>query len=330
MIERLWSGKNGLWRLLTPFSVIYALVSGLNRCLYHWGWRRSYRAPVPVVVVGNLTVGGNGKTPVVIWLTDYLQKQGYHPAVVSRGYGGKAKSYPLIVDKTTLPEQAGDEPIVIYQRTGAPVAVAPDRSAAVRSLLQYDPDIDVIITDDGLQHYALQRDTEIVVIDGERRFGNGWWIPAGPMREHRNRLSTVDAVIVNGGTLAQSEISMQLRPAAAINLYDGQQKDPRQFTDAVAMAGIGYPPRFFSMLRQQGVKISHEVAFADHKAYSEAEVKSVAIPSKPLLMTEKDAVKCRHFAAQNWWYIPVDAALHGAELSKLLTQITTLIDGRRG
>ncbi len=330
MIEALWSGKNGLWRLLTPFSVIYALVSGLNRYLYRWGLRASYRPPVPVVVVGNLTAGGNGKTPVVIWLVTYLRKQGYRPAVVSRGYGGKAKHYPLIIDNLTLAEHAGDEPVLIFQRTGVPVAVAPDRSAAVRRILQHDPNIDVIITDDGLQHYALQRDIEIVVIDGERRFGNGWLIPAGPMRERTTRLKTVDAVIVNGTTRVQTDIAMQLMPGDAINLFHGQQKPAKDLLGTVAMAGIGYPPRFFSMLRQIGVKVEREVAFADHHAYSEAELHSLTSSTTPLLMTEKDAVKCRHFAAENWWYMPVEAVLQGPALPTLLTQITTLIAARRG
>lgn len=166
------------------------------------GVAKAWRAPVPVVVVGNLTAGGNGKTPVVIWLVEQLQQRGIRVGVVSRGYGGKADRYPLVLDDRTSTAQAGDEPVLIHQRTGAPVAVAPLRSDAVKALLSAH-DLQMIVTDDGLQHYKLARDREIVVIDGVRRFGNGWWLPAGPMRERASRLQSVDAVIVNGGVARQ-------------------------------------------------------------------------------------------------------------------------------
>ena len=165
---------------------------------------------MPVVVVGNLTAGGNGKTPVVIWLVEQLQQRGIRVGVVSRGYGGKAERYPLVLDDRTSTAQAGDEPVLIHQRTGAPVAVAPLRSDAVKALLSAH-DLQMIVTDDGLQHYKLARDREIVVIDGVRRFGNGWWLPAGPMRERASRLQSVDAVIVNGGVARPGEIPMRLR-----------------------------------------------------------------------------------------------------------------------
>jgi tetraacyldisaccharide 4'-kinase len=196
MIARIWSGESPLWRLLLPLSWLYGLVSALIRLSYQLGWQKAWRAPVPVVVVGNLTAGGNGKTPVVIWLVEQLQQRGIRVGVVSRGYGGKAERYPLVLTDRTSTAQAGDEPVLIHQRTGAPVAVSPLRSDAVKALLSAH-DLQIIVTDDGLQHYKLARDKEIVVIDGVRRFGNGWWLPAGPMREHRAQ--SVDAVIVNGG-----------------------------------------------------------------------------------------------------------------------------------
>lgn len=197
MIARIWSGESPLWRLLLPFSWLYGLVSGAIRLSYKLGFKRAWRAPVPVVVVGNLTAGGNGKTPVVIWLVEQLQRRGVRVGVVSRGYGGKAAAYPLFLTPETTTAEAGDEPVLIYQRTGAPVAVAPERAAAVKAILAAH-NVQIIITDDGLQHYRLARDIEIVVIDGVRRFGNGWWLPAGPMRERASRLKTVDAAIVNG------------------------------------------------------------------------------------------------------------------------------------
>ena len=199
MIEKIWSGESPLWRLLLPLSWLYGLVSGAIRLCYKLKLKRAWRAPVPVVVVGNLTAGGNGKTPVVVWLVEQLQKRGIRVGVVSRGYGGKAESYPMLLSAETTTAQAGDEPVLIYQRTGAPVAVSPVRSDAVKAILAQHPDVQLIVTDDGLQHYRLARDVEIVVIDGVRRFGNGWWLPAGPMRERAGRLKSVDAVIVNGG-----------------------------------------------------------------------------------------------------------------------------------
>jgi len=323
MIERIWSGRSPLWLLLLPFSWLYGLISNGIRLSYQLGWRKVWRASVPVVVVGNLTAGGNGKTPVVIWLVEALQRQGLRVGVVSRGYGGKAERYPLLLDAATTTAQAGDEPVLIYQRTQAPVAVSPVRREAVQAL-QSGGNIDVIVTDDGLQHYALARDFEIVVVDGERRFGNGWWLPAGPMRERAGRLNSVDAVIVNGGSASGNEIAMQLQPGAAINLKTGQAQPLSAFDQVVAMAGIGHPPRFFNTLAQQGVMPIRQLAFADHQAYSEAELRALTTGSQALIMTEKDAVKCRQFAQDNWWYLPVDAQISAAPAAELINKIASL------
>lgn len=318
MIERIWSGKSRLYLLLLPFSWLYGLISGIIRICYRLGLRKAWRAPVPVVVVGNLTAGGNGKTPVVIWLVEQLQRHGINVGVVSRGYGGKAAAYPLLLTSDTSPAEAGDEPVLIYQRTGASVAVAPKRSEAVQALIaSVSPQI--IITDDGLQHYALARDKEIVVIDGVRRFGNGWWLPAGPMRERASRLNTVDAVIVNGGTTNPHEIAMQLIPGDAIHLKNGRRLPLQQLSNVVAMAGIGHPPRFFNTLTDAGIIPLKTVALADHQALSEAEINALAQPGQTLLMTEKDAVKYRRYAHadSDWWYLPVDAHLDPAATALL-------------
>ena len=323
MIDRIWSGRSPVWLLLWPLSLLYGAISSLIRLSYQRGWRKSWRAPCPVIVVGNLTAGGNGKTPVVIWLVQALQQRGIRAGVVSRGYGGKSAHYPLFVTADTSTAQAGDEPVLIAQRTQAPVAVAPKRRQAVEGLLATH-DLDVIITDDGLQHYALQRDREIVVIDGMRRFGNGWWLPAGPMRERAARLQSVNAVIVNGGEAQANEIAMTLQPGLAVNLLTGETLSLAQLPDIVAMAGIGHPPRFFNTLKQQGVKPVAEVAFADHHAYSEEELSRLTLADQCLLMTEKDAVKCQGFARANWWYLPVDAHLSGAPLAALLEDLTQL------
>ncbi len=323
MIARIWSGESPLWLLLLPLSWLYGLVSGLIRLSYKLGLKKAWRAPVPVVVVGNLTAGGNGKTPVVIWLVEQLQQQGIRVGVVSRGYGGKAETYPLLLDPETTTAQAGDEPVLIFQRTGAPVAVSPVRSDAVKALLAAHP-IQLIITDDGLQHYRLARDKEIVVIDGVRRFGNGWWLPAGPMRERASRLKSVDAIITNGGTALAGEIPMRLQPGQAVNLLTGERRALTELHDVVAMAGIGHPPRFFATLENSGLQPVKTVALADHQALTLTDVEALTMPGQTLIMTEKDAVKCRAFAKSNWWYLPVDAELSGERAQRLLQELVAL------
>ncbi|MEH3409078.1 tetraacyldisaccharide 4'-kinase [Enterobacter quasiroggenkampii] len=324
MIARIWSGESPLWLLLLPLSWLYGLVSGIIRLLYRLGVKRAWRAPVPVVVVGNLTAGGNGKTPVVIWLVEQLQKRGIRPGVVSRGYGGQAAQYPLLLTAETTTTEAGDEPVLIFQRTGVPVAVSPVRSDAVQALLA-EHAVQIIITDDGLQHYALARDKEIVVIDGVRRFGNGWWLPAGPMRERASRLKSVDAVIVNGGEAKTGEIPMHLQPGLAINLVTGERRSVSELPSLVAMAGIGHPPRFFATLGQCGARLEKRVPLADHQALMEGQVDALTAPGQSLIMTEKDAVKCRAFAKDNWWYLPVDAELSGEQPEHLLKELIALV-----
>lgn len=323
MIERIWSGKSWLYLLLLPLSWLYGTITWLIRISYTLGLRSAWRAPVPVIIVGNLTAGGNGKTPVVIWLVEQLKQRGYRVGVVSRGYGGKSDVYPLLLSNSTTTSQAGDEPVLIYQRTAAPVAVSPKRSDAVKALLK-SHDLDFIITDDGLQHYALQRDFELVVIDGVRRFGNGWWLPAGPMRERAGRLRSVDAVITNGGIAATGEIPMQLAAREAVNLVTGERCPAQQLQHVVAMAGIGHPPRFFATLNLLGIAPKKEYAFADHQDYSLAQLSSLTSGPQNLLMTEKDAVKCRAFAQPNWWYLPVDAQLPPDQAEQLLLKIQPL------
>ena len=209
---------------------------------FYQGKKASYRAPIPVIVVGNITVGGNGKTPVVIWLIEQLQAQGYKPGVVSRGYGAKAPHYPLVVEEQTSTKHCGDEPKLIYQRTGSPVAVSPNRSDAVKALLPLG--VDIIITDDGLQHYALERDIELVVVDGHRRFGNEHLMPLGVLRESTARLSEVDFIVANGGESKAGEMMMSLTPSLAVNLKTNFKAPVGQLESLVAIAGIGHPPVF--------------------------------------------------------------------------------------
>ncbi|PHM67257.1 tetraacyldisaccharide 4'-kinase [Xenorhabdus stockiae] len=324
MIEHIWSGRSWLYILLLPLSALYGLVSGLRKLGYKSGLFRSWKASVPVVIVGNLTAGGNGKTPVVIWLVEHLQQKGYRVGVVSRGYGGKSEHYPLLVTDEVTTGQAGDEPVLIHRRTGAPVAVAPKRIDAVKKLLKHSS-LDIVITDDGLQHYALQRDYEIVVIDGARRFGNGYWLPAGPMRELSGRLNTVNTIIVNGGTAETGELPMTLKGEMAVNLLTGEKRKISGIPNAVAMAGIGHPPRFFAALQQLGVDLQATHAFADHQAYEKVQLLALTNTGQNLLMTEKDAVKCAWFAQDNWWYLPVSAYFPEAQEEKFLDEICGLI-----
>ncbi|WP_225639223.1 tetraacyldisaccharide 4'-kinase [Candidatus Profftia sp. (ex Adelges kitamiensis)] len=324
MIERIWSGKSPIYLFLLPFSLLYGLVSSIRQFCYSISWLKSWKAPCPVVVVGNLTVGGNGKTPFVIWLVEQLHIKGCRVGVVSRGYGGYSENYPILLDIKTSTDEAGDEAVLIYQRTRAIVAVAPKRSDAIKVILAYSV-VDIIITDDGLQHYALERDLELVLVDGVRRFGNGWWLPAGPMRERAGRLRSVDAVITNGGKVVTGEIPMSLSGYNFVNIQTRESCTPDFFKSAVAMAGICYPTSFFSTLRQLGVSVTEVVSFSDHQKYNVKILKALTPDNQPLIMTEKDAVKCRDFAQYNWWYLPVNVKIPNDKRKELLTKITALI-----
>lgn len=323
VIEKIWFESHPLGWVLKPLlwllSKLFGVISRRRRAQYQSGQKAAYRASVPVVVVGNITAGGNGKTPVVIWLVEQLKAAGLKPGVVSRGYGAKAPYYPYRIDAQSTTAEAGDEPLLIYRRTGVPVAVSPKRAEAVALL---EPDVDVIITDDGLQHYALARDIEIVVIDGQRRFGNQQLIPLGPLRESCQRLKEVDFLICNGGDAKAGEIPMYLAPSALVNLNTDERCETESLTgDIVAMAGIGHPPRFFNTLNMLGVKPVLCQPFADHKAFSEQELQRLSEQGQHLVMTEKDAVKCHTFAQPNWWYLPVDAMLPAEQAESLINRI---------
>ncbi len=317
-----WYRKRTTWLWgLAPLSGLFALISGLRRWLFRRGSKVVYRAPVPVVVVGNLTVGGNGKTPLVIWLVAWLRRQGYTPGVISRGYGGKAEQYPLLLKANTRPEQAGDEPVLIYRRTGCPVVVGPKRGEAAALLATLG--VDIIISDDGLQHYALARDIELVVVDGKRRFGNGHLLPMGPLREGLWRLDRVDAIINNGGPADAGEYMMTLEPGA-LQPVSGTQVAPEPGARVHALAGIGHPPRFFATLEQLGFILEQRLALADHKAVASEQL--TGLQSAPLLITEKDAVKWPG-GHDNTWFVPVDARLPAEFEQLLLTRLKELDHG---
>ncbi len=300
-----WYSHSKLAWFLLPFSLLFWLISQFRRALFLLGVKSSYRAPKPVVIVGNLSVGGNGKTPVVVWLVEEMKKRGLHVGVISRGYGSRAKTYPLLVTANTNPYEGGDEPVLIVQRTGVPLVISPNRRQAIELLLKHS-DCDIIISDDGLQHYQLQRDIEIVVMDAERVLGNGFVLPAGPLRELPSRLKTVDFVITNGGKNQYSDAVMTLVPHYAINLKTKEKRPLSAFQSGSAIAGIGHPPRFFTMLETLGIDLVQTQAFQDHQDFDASQLEKFP-QNQPLFMTEKDAVKCQTFAKEKWWYVPVDA-----------------------
>ena len=300
---------------MLPLAFLYYVIISLRRFFYKIGLKKTKYFSVPVIVVGNITVGGTGKTPLVIWLAHVLKQQGFKPGIVSRGYGGKMRHYPLIVNSKSIVTQTGDEALLIARQTQCPVVIDPERVNAVQTLLQ-TTDCNIVISDDGLQHYALGRDIEIAVIDGTRRFGNGFYLPAGPLRESVKQLATVDFVVSNGA--AQScEYAMQLM----VNRFH-QVTQPDVSVDANffsnktihAVAGIGNPARFFATLRQLGLIII-EHPFPDHYLFKKTNFNygDDAI----IVMTEKDAVKCEQFATKNFWYLPVQANVANLEQALL-------------
>ena len=304
-IDHYWYGRHPLMALLLPLTWLFRTVVWLRRRAYRAGLLRIHKVSVPVIVVGNITVGGTGKTPLVAWLAGFLKQAGYAPGIVMRGYGGKARSWPQQVRPDSDPVVVGDEAVLLARHTQCPMAVGPDRAAAARALIEHTG-CNLIIADDGLQHYALARDIEILVIDGVRRFGNGLCLPAGPLREPLARLKEVDLIVTNG-LAGRQEIPMKMIGAAARRLNDSTIERPlAQFSGQTvhAVAGIANPARFFESLRKAGLHIT-EHAFPDHHAFKPEDVNFE--DAAPVLMTEKDAVKCRRFARDYDWYVPVDA-----------------------
>jgi len=314
LLERCWYGRCRYSLLLVPFSLIFFLLVAWRRVAYRSGLFRVRRLPVPVIVVGNLGVGGSGKTPLTLCVVQWLTELGYHPGIISRGYGGRARA-PMPVGADSDPEWVGDEPVLMARRAICPVWIGRKRAEAGRQLLAFHPEVDVLVSDDGLQHYALARDMEIVVVDGLRGFGNGRLLPAGPLREPLGRLATVDAAVVNGGDpddfiLLPPSFAMRLHGATFRNLRDPAQTAvaAELFANSAgreihALAGIGHPQRFFDHLEHLGLNITPHV-FPDHHDYSADD-----LPAGTLLMTEKDAVKCAAFAPPDAWFLAVDAIL---------------------
>ncbi|TVT78169.1 MAG: tetraacyldisaccharide 4'-kinase [Denitromonas halophila] len=324
----LWQRRGWRALLLLPVSLVFAALSGARRLAYRLGVLSSQTAPVPVIVVGNVAVGGSGKTPVVIWLAEQLMAQGYRPGIISRGYGGQ-RTDARCVEASSRPDEVGDEPLLMARRTGCPVAVGRDRPAAARALCEGHPEVDVIISDDGLQHYALARTAEIVVID-ERVLGNGWLLPAGPLREGIGRAGQADLVLTHGPVSPGLATRLSGVECAAMTLVGERFERIEQATQTAvaadfagqtvhAVAGIGRPQRFFDQLTEMGLTvIAHP--FPDHHAFTPADL--AFGEGEATILTEKDAVKCAAFAPANTWVFPVRASIPDAALQPILEKLS--------
>ncbi len=326
-LHRVWYEGGWAYRVLLPFAGIYWLLLALRRLLFRFGLIGRYRARVPVIIVGNITAGGTGKTPVTIWLARELRARGFRPGIVSRGYGGSQSSSSMRVDQASDPAVVGDEPVLIAKRTGCPVVVDANRARAAEMLA--DDGVDVIIADDGLQHYRLERTYEICVIDGSRGLGNRLLIPAGPLRETVDRLAEVDQVLVNGRlrgraesltAVEQNAIEFQL-VANEVERLDGSLTRPiDRFsgTTVHGVAAIGNPGRFFDLLREHGMQVL-EHAFQDHAPLGRQDLRFG--DDFDVLMTEKDAVKLDGLTGIKYWYVPVELQMDPALSRPWLEQI---------
>ena len=303
---KFWYRRGAIAWLLWPASLVFFLLVVTRRSLYWLRLRKSAHPGIPVIVVGNITVGGTGKTPLVIWIAEFLKSKGWSPAIISRGYGAKIAA-PRAASVASEAAEVGDEPIVLARRSGCPVWVGPDRVRVAAALRAAQPEVDVLVLDDGLQHYRLRRDIEIAVVDA-RGLGNGFLLPAGPLREPRLRLRTVDAVVAHG-TAARKDFSMSLAGDEVHRMTDARERRPlKAFAGQKvhAAAGIGDPNRFFLQLGRAGIKVIPH-PFPDHHAFSETDLEFG--DALPVILTEKDAVKLRRAARPDWWVLPVSARL---------------------
>lgn len=327
-----WATRGLRAALLLPFSLLFIALAGIRRRLYRSGLIAVERLPVPVVVVGNIAVGGSGKTPAVDWLVGQLREAGWRPGIVSRGYGGRLSGAALLPGDAD-PATYGDEPVLLARLTGAPVAVGADRPAAARVLLAAHPECDVIVCDDGLQHYRLARDVELVVLD-EATLGNRWRLPAGPLREGLRRLREADVVLAHGRLSPAVEANLKglaVFPMRLVGTSFRSLRNPGHVVDAAhfsgrtvhAFAGIGRPARFFDHLRALGLEVV-EHAFPDHHAYTPADL--TPGEGMPKVLTSKDAVKCAAFAPEDCWELPVVAEIPAGAAERILEK---LLHGRQ-
>ena len=346
LIEKVWfknhAAKWWLVPLLLPLTLLFWLISSCRLLLFKIGIKQSNKVDCPVIVVGNIGIGGNGKTPMVIYLAERLKRQGVNVGVLSRGYGSQAPHYPYLIHPNSTALEAGDEPLLISQRCHVPVVIGADRIAGAKALIAQG--CNLIICDDGLQHYRLKRDYELLVIDGIRLFGNGLLLPAGPMRERKSRLKQVNRIIINGGasddskdilnSVACPKHKMSLEAQRVVNLYSGKEIALADFiqenNDVNAIAGIGDPQRFFDYLTVLTMNVVNQQGFIDHQVYNKALFDSFDNADHdgnvfPLIMTEKDAVKCTAFAQPHWWYLPVDGVFSSSDHEAIMADVMKLV-----
>jgi tetraacyldisaccharide 4'-kinase len=301
-IEKTWYRRSPWSVLLLPLSLIYGALVQLRATAYRFGVLQCLEVGVPVIVVGNLTVGGGGKTPLVIQLVELLVRAGFSPGIVSRGYRGSATKTPCLVQDGADPTLVGDEPLLVHQQTGRPVAIDRNRVRGARYLTS-ECGVDIVVSDDGLQHLRMSRAVEIAVIDGDRRFGNGYLLPSGPLRESSSRLDTVDFVVNNGGPILPGEYQMRATISDAVRLTTGEKRPLARFSgkEVHAIAGTANPSKFFSDLRLAGLTVSTR-SFPDHHSYQSSDLSDLLLST--VLMTSKDAVKCQKIAGRDWWAVP--------------------------
>ena len=324
----LWYSDSALRWLLWPVALLFQLLVALRRMAYARGLLPSQSVGVPVVVVGNITVGGTGKTPLTIWLARRLTERGYRVGIVCRGYQGAAESWPQLVDTTTDAILVGDEARLLVDRTGCPVAAGPNRVTAARALLGAGK-VDVILVDDGLQHYRLQRDFEIAVIDGTRGLGNGLCLPAGPLREPPSRLREVDAIVVNQGEFGHGGVlRAEVRAVRVASLLDGSERPLSAFAGqrVHAVAAIGNPARFFDLLEDAGLDVIPH-AHADHAVLTDTDLSFR--DDVPVLLTEKDAVKCSQLRQDKLWKVEADLEFLQGDDERLLRTLVRTLDQRK-
>ena len=346
LLQEVWYQRKPLWLLvlLAPLSALFAIVVSMRRGAYQRGFLSSTKLSRPVIVVGNVTVGGTGKTPFVIWLAQRLQAKGWRVGIVIRGYGGQSVAWPREVQADTPCTEVGDEAVLIAGRTNAIVVAGPDRVAAARRAMELGADF--VLSDDGLQHYRLGRDAEIAVVDERRSLGNGLLLPAGPLRESRSRLESVDLIVRTRRSSAEDALAQAaaVQPGAdpekragppaitalaritdAVSLIDGSKRTLTSFQSGPvhAIAGIGNPEAFFSALRTAGLQVDGR-ALPDHAAASQADI--TFADDAPVLMTEKDAVKCRGIADARHWAVPLDVELNEADAAIVDAMVRRLLN----
>ncbi len=324
-LSKLHYSKSLFPLLLFPLSAIFFLIFFIRKYLYQFNFLKSFKLNVPVIVIGNITLGGTGKTPLIIHLAKELKKNGYYPGIVSRGYGSRVIGAIEVNQKSNINE-VGDEPILIQKHTHMPVFVSKDRAMAAKALIKKYKKIDVILSDDGIQHYRLMRDVEVLVIDGTRGFGNGYLLPAGPLRELKHKLNDVDAIVCNHKKVIDGSYLMKYKSEFLINLKT-KQKIPLSevsLSNIHAIAGIGNPDRFFNDLKSLGL-VFNSSAYQDHYRFAKKDFKTMG--GKNIIMTEKDAVKCEKFAQDNFWYLPVDVDINSKFTNVILKKLKYISHG---